>query len=83
MTGQALTVPEVAKQIRVAPGKVRTWIDSGELVAANVASAGSSRPIWRIAADDLAAFLQSRSAVRQSAPTVTRRKRSKAYREFV
>ena len=48
-----LSVADVAKQLGVAPGKVRGWIDSGELIARNLASTTAKRPLYRIDPADL------------------------------
>lgn len=58
-----LSVSDVAKELQVSPGKVRSWIHSGQLRAANLTN--GPRPRFVVAPEDLEAFLQSR----QNAPT--------------
>jgi len=55
-----LTPPEVAKELGVGVHKVWSWIESGELSAANFATAGKSRPRWQCSEDDLAKFIETR-----------------------
>jgi hypothetical protein len=55
-----LTPPKIAKQFGIDPAKVVGWIRRGELVAVNVADRTGGRPRWRIASDDLDAFLLRR-----------------------
>jgi excisionase family DNA binding protein len=62
-----LTVPEVAKLLRVRPDKVLSWIRSGRLRGYNVAERENGRPKYRVNPDDLRAFTQQR-AVTQPAP---------------
>jgi excisionase family DNA binding protein len=51
------TVPQLARLLRVSPGKVRTWIRSGTLAASNV---GTTRPRFVVTKDALDAFLKAR-----------------------
>lgn len=60
---EVMTPGDVAKRLGVAVGKVLTWINSGELVAINLATKRSNRPRWAIQRDDLDAFLRSRRSV--------------------
>ena len=62
-----MTVPEVAKLLRVRPDKVLSWIRSGRLRGYNVAEKENGRPKYRVNPDDLEAFMQQR-AVTQPAP---------------
>jgi len=62
-----LTVPEVAKFLRVRPDKVLSWIRSGRLRGYNVAERENGRPKYRVNPEDLQAFMQQR-AVTQPAP---------------
>lgn len=55
-----LTVPEVARILRVAPIKVRKWIRDGELAATNTSNA-DSRPCFTVTREALAAFRSKRS----------------------
>ncbi len=68
------TPPEVAKDLKVHPEKVRAWIKSRELLAVNIAASRTGRPRWRIAEADLADFLARRSAP-APAPKARRRRR--------
>ena len=62
-----LSVPEVAKFLRVRPDKVLSWIRSGRLRGYNVAERENGRPKYRVNPDDLEAFMQQR-AITQPAP---------------
>ena len=57
---QPLTVPEVAKYLRVRPDKVLSWIRSGRLFGYNTSEHDSGRPKYRVNPDDLKAFMQQR-----------------------
>lgn len=50
-----LTVDQVAATLQVAPQAVRRWIQRGELLAYRL---GGQRMGYRIARDELAAFMQ-------------------------
>ncbi len=63
-----LTVPEVAKFLRVRRSKVLSWIRSGRLRGYNVAERENGKPTYRINADDLVAFTKLRVS-NQAAPT--------------
>jgi excisionase family DNA binding protein len=65
--GRPMTVPEVAKFLRVRPNKVLAWIRSGRLRAYNVAERENGRPKYRVDPDDLRAFQQKR-AITQPVP---------------
>jgi excisionase family DNA binding protein len=67
LTGQPLTVPEVAKFLRVRPNKVLSWIRSGRLRGYNITERENGRPKYRINPSDLEAFTQQR-AITQPAP---------------
>jgi excisionase family DNA binding protein len=62
-----MTVPEVAKFLRVRPDKVLSWVRSGRLRGYNVAEKENGRPKYRINPEDLAAFAQQRT-ITQPAP---------------
>lgn len=62
-----LTVPEVAKLLRVRPNKVLSWIRSGRLRGYNITERETGRPKYRINPSDLDAFAQRR-AVTQPIP---------------
>jgi excisionase family DNA binding protein len=64
---QPLTVPEVAKLLRVSPDKVLSWIRSGRLRGYNIAERENGRPKYRVNPDDLQSFTQQR-AITQPAP---------------
>ena len=55
LQGSMLTVPEVARMVKVSPATVRKWIDGNFLRASNVAV--GKRPSWRIHPDDVAECL--------------------------
>ena len=66
--GQPLTVPEVARCLRIRPAKVLAWVRSGELRGYDVtARQGGRRPKYRINPEDLKEFIQRR-AIAPSAP---------------
>ena len=67
-----LTPPMIAKRLRVSPEKVLNWIRKGELRAVNI-SDGGRRPRYRVAPDDLEAFLKRREV--QPPPPIQRRRR--------
>jgi excisionase family DNA binding protein len=66
-TDTPLTVPEVAKFLRVSPDKVLSWIRSGRLSGYNVADLENGRPKYRVNPEDLQAFMQRR-AITQPVP---------------
>jgi excisionase family DNA binding protein len=68
--------PQIAKPLGIDPGKVRGWIDSGELRAVNVATNRGGRPRWRISLEELDAFLLRRQS-QAASPTTRRRRRRK------
>jgi hypothetical protein len=55
---ESLTPPEVAKILKVNPGKVLTWIRSGALKATNVSQ--SNRPRYRITLEEIELFKRGR-----------------------
>jgi len=59
-----LTVPEVARFLRVRPNKVLSWIRSGRLRGYNVAERENGQPKYRVNPDDLQAFQQQRAITR-------------------
>jgi excisionase family DNA binding protein len=79
-TDRVLTTAEVAQRLGVSTDEIRHWITSGELAAVNVALRRGGRPRWRIATDDLAAFLSSRSATPK--PIVRYRRQAPSVIEF-
>jgi hypothetical protein len=61
-SGQPLTLPEVARHLRVRPNKVLGWVRSGELRGYDVtARQGGRRPKYRVNPEDLEAFIQRRA----------------------
>jgi excisionase family DNA binding protein len=54
-----LTVVEVAERLRVYPGTVKRWLREGKLVGIQL----GDRAGWRIAEEDLAAFLERQKNV--------------------
>jgi excisionase family DNA binding protein len=57
---QPLTVPEVAKYLRVRPDKVLSWLRSGRLRGFNVAEKENGRPRYRVRPADLDDFINGR-----------------------
>lgn len=55
-----LTVPQVARILRVAPIKIRKWIRDGELAATNTSNS-HSRPCFTVTHEALANFRCKRS----------------------
>ncbi len=53
---ELLTVAEVAERLKVQPLTVRRWLKSGDLSGIQL----GDRAGWRIAEDDLRAFLEQR-----------------------
>ena len=60
---QPLTVPEVAKLLRVRPDKVLSWIRSGRLPGYNVAEKEQGRPKYRVNPSDLDDFAKRRCVI--------------------
>jgi hypothetical protein len=75
---QYLTPPEIGRCLHVKAAKVIGWIRRGELVGIDVAERGAKRPRWRVAHDDLQAFLALRSTHQKPAAPVVRRRRVQA-----
>jgi excisionase family DNA binding protein len=59
-----LTISNVCQRCGVSREVVTKWINSGELVAVNVASNKNGNRRWRIQEEDLESFLKSRSTAR-------------------
>jgi len=76
-----LTPPEVAKLLRVRIDKVRGWIRRGELAAVDVSETIGGRPRYRIARDDLDAFLRRRQVT--TPPVTVRGRRQPAIKQYV
>ena len=74
MSTRYYTAPEVADMLVVNPGKILSWIRSGELRATNVAASLIGRPRWRVSPADLAVFKARRAAGPPPPKTRPRRK---------
>lgn len=72
-----LTPPEVARLLRVRREKVLYWVRRGELPASDLSERRGGRPRFRIARDDLDAFLERRQVPVKSKTTRRRRKRTR------
>jgi excisionase family DNA binding protein len=70
-----LTPPVLAKALGVHPGKVRAWIESGELEAVNLATSRCGRPRYRVRQDAVDTFLERRKVIPR--PVAPRRQRGK------
>ena len=70
-----LSPPAIAERLGVSHGKILAWIASGELRATDFATVRGQRPRWRVAEDDLSAFLSGRSTT--PPPQQQRRRRKK------
>lgn len=73
--GQPMTVPEVAKFLRVRPDKVLAWIRSGRLRGYNVAEQEGGRPSYRVNPSDLESFIQQRTTTKPSPKRKPKRSR--------
>lgn len=62
------TPPQLAFLLGTNNGKIIEFISTGELKAINVASAGTSRPRFRVARKEWERFLESRVLQPQQAP---------------
>lgn len=56
-----LNIPDVAQQLRVTVETVNSWIEAGELPAADLGKPGSKRRRYRIAPASLDQFLAQRT----------------------
>ncbi|MHB8951802.1 MAG: helix-turn-helix domain-containing protein [Pirellulaceae bacterium] len=65
------TPPKIAALYTVKPAKVLKWIETGELVAINLAESPNGRPRWRVSPEALADFERRRS----SRPPIPRAKK--------
>ena|SRR5258708_639027 len=72
------TPPALARRLGVSVSKVLHWINTGQLQAINVASAGKSRPRYRIASKDVAIFEARKAGVQSPAPMAPRMRRRRA-----
>jgi excisionase family DNA binding protein len=57
------TVEEIAAELKVSRGTVRTWIAAGALRASRPGVAGRDGRVFRIARSDLASFLATKQSV--------------------
>ena len=80
MSTHYLTVADVAARIGLSVPAVLALIHSGDITASNV-SAGTQRPRWRVAPDDLSFWLTSRQT--RPTPRITRRRRTAAITEYI
>ena len=69
------TPPECGRLLRMKADRIITLIRSGEIRASNVATHLSGRPRFRIAAADLAAWLERRATASVESPRPRRQKR--------
>lgn len=77
-------IGQLASHLVIGPNKVLAWINAGELIAANIATSPTSRPVYRIRRADFDKFWLARSAHPASiTPATAPRRRSAAIREFV
>ncbi len=74
------TPPELAKQWGVAVNKVLGFIDTGELVAINLATSRKGRPRWKISAQAIADFELRRQSLPASPAAPRRAKKQPASR---
>jgi excisionase family DNA binding protein len=65
-SSEFLTVPEVAKLLRVRPDKVLTWVRSGKLKGFNVAEKENSQPRYRVSREALGDFIHRRTEYPQA-----------------
>lgn len=75
-------VPTIAEQLAVKPDTIRGWIAAGELVASNVARKRGTRPLWRIAQEDLERFLDARRATPAPKRVRTRKAKMQGVTEY-
>lgn len=82
MTSTWHRVPTLAKSLCISQHKMLDLIQSGELIAVNVATSTSTRAQWRISQEALDAFLAARQS-RPPAPKPARQRRIKGGKEYV
>jgi excisionase family DNA binding protein len=71
---RGLTVPELARLLRVSPDKIRFWVRSGELPAINTSGSRCARPRFVILPHHLVEFEKSRGAAAPPRPARRRRR---------
>ncbi len=82
MSRKKWTPPQIAERWCSGVGKVHGFIQSGELVAIDLATKRGGSPRYKIDIDDLEAFEQSRRVV-PPAPKPRRRRRDPSFKQFV
>jgi hypothetical protein len=60
-SAESFTVPELAEREHIGQSKLRAWIESGELLAVNLATRRGSRPRWHVSRESWDAFKLARS----------------------
>jgi transposase len=65
---------EVARRYRVSPGRVSTWIRTGQLEAVDTSTMRCGRPRWVITPEALARFEAGRRAAEPPKPPRRRRR---------
>lgn len=77
------TIPDIRQRFDVSEGTVLHWIHSGQLRAINVGRTPDARkPRWRITAQALQAFEETRAATPAAPRNTRRRKRRDEVIEF-
>lgn len=76
-----ITIPKLARLIKVSTNKLHSLIESGDLQAVNLAVQAGGRPRWRIFQADLDEFLALR-ATNRPLPKPARRKRAVATTKY-
>jgi excisionase family DNA binding protein len=61
--GEFFTVEEIAAELKISRGTVRTWIAAGALRASRPGVAGRDGRVYRIARSDLDSFLATKQSV--------------------
>jgi hypothetical protein len=72
-TERGLTVPELARLLRIGPARIRTMIRNGELKAVDTSSAASNKPRYVVMPADLQAW-QDRHQAGQPLPAPRKRR---------
>jgi hypothetical protein len=75
--GHGFSVGELCKRWRVGADKIHGFIRRGELVAVNLATHTSGRPMWRISAEEVRRFEQRRTSAPPPQPPRRRRQSGK------
>jgi hypothetical protein len=77
------SIRQLCAKLTIAHPKVLSWIDSGELVACNIATRASTRPVYRIRRPDFDKFMSERSTAPAAPVTAPRRRAKSACKSFV